>query len=137
MHYINKFRDLCWISLLQKVSVQGKTKNQTVSTQQKQVEPKHEKIVDVSSNQTEVVQEDLENKTQKLDLANAPSTEETMTELCSDDLKSEVSSVCNMTKILDANVQQNYRALMDPMLAVQQGSLYALNFLHDLNVKSE
>ena len=108
-----------------------------MSTQQKQVEPKHEKIVDVSSNQTEVIQEDLENKTQKLDLANAPSTEETMTELCSDDLKSEVSSVCNMTKILDSNVQQNYRALMDPMLAVQQGSLYALNFLHDLNVESE
>ena len=116
------------------MAVQGKTKNQTVSTQQKQVELKHGKIVDVSSNQTEVIQEDLENKTQKIDVSNALSKEETMTEMCSDDLKSEVSSVCNMTKILDAMVLQNYRALMDPMLAVRQGSLYALNFLHDLKV---
>ena len=120
---MNKFRDLCWISLFQKLAVQGKTKNQTVSIQQKQVELKHEKIVDVSSTQTEVIQEGLDNKSQKIDVANALSTEETMTEMCSDDLNSEVSSVCNMTKILDAMVLQNYRALMDPMLAVRQGSL--------------
>ena len=123
--------------MFQKLAVQGKTKNQTVSIQQKQVELKHEKIVDVSSTQTEVIQEGLDNKSQKIDVANALSTEETMTEMCSDDLNSEVSSVCNMTKILDAMVLQNYRALMDPMLAVRQGSLYALNFLHDLNVESE
>jgi hypothetical protein len=101
------------------MAIQGKTKNQTLSTQQKQREPKHEK-----SDQSEVIQDNLKEKTGGIYLANVPIVDKVIEEVSHDDLKSEVTSVSNMAKVFDAR-SENHCAPLGFMLTSSQGSFRA------------